>query len=624
MLEYGQPLHAFDFAQAGAAAEIVVRRAASRASGCARSTAVDRTLDPEMLVIADAERAGRARRRDGRRRRARSRRRRRPSCSRRRTSTRSRSGAPRAALKLPSEASRRFEKGLPPELTVIALARAAQLLREVRRRRARGSARAGPTATRSRPRRGPSRCRCSEFERLLGRPYERAEVDGRARAARLRRSAAEGDDLQVVVPYRRVDVGDPGRRGRGGRARAGLRRAADDRAGRAAARPDAGRRAVPARGAAARHPGRLRAVRGDHLPLAERGAARAGQLRARTRRRWRASSTRALLPDGRADPARQPALDRVGADAHDRGRALLETVRDNLRWTDRDVQLFEIGRIYLRQPEGGELPEERRVLTIATGGYRSGPELGRAASRSTSTTSRASSSGRSSELGLPRARRAAGRALALPARPRGRADAAGAPRPGAGPARRARRGRAARSGAPSTSTSRSSWPRSTSSRVFAARAGLQPVRSLARYPAIFQDLALVLAEDVSAEQVRRRDPASRAAAGGRGVAVRRLPGRADRGRQAQPGLPDHLPVARADADRPGGRRGARADRGGARARGRARRCAGAEAGWGPSGGRRSSPSFLQSSPTTPVATGTSEIASARSTGIFPRRRLEGR
>src|SRR2546430_2582712 len=48
----------------------------------------------------------------------------------------------------------------------------------------------------------------SEFERLLGRPYQAAEV-----AAVLGRLGfdvgREGDVLQVVVPYRRVDVAIP-------------------------------------------------------------------------------------------------------------------------------------------------------------------------------------------------------------------------------------------------------------------------------------------------------------------------------------------------------------------------------------------------------------------------------
>ena len=56
MLEMGQPMHAFDLE---ARCRAPHRRApgARRRNACARSTAIDRTLDPDMLVIADAERA---------------------------------------------------------------------------------------------------------------------------------------------------------------------------------------------------------------------------------------------------------------------------------------------------------------------------------------------------------------------------------------------------------------------------------------------------------------------------------------------------------------------------------------------------------------------------------------
>jgi phenylalanyl-tRNA synthetase beta chain len=52
---------------------------------------------------------------------------------------------------------------------------------------------------------------------------------------------------------------------------------------------------------------------------------------------------------------------------------VLQTLADNLRQTDRDAQLFELGRIYLLR--NGDLPEERRVLTAVTGAVRSGVAL---------------------------------------------------------------------------------------------------------------------------------------------------------------------------------------------------------------------------------------------------------
>ncbi len=54
--------------------------------------------------------------------------------------------------------------------------------------------------------------------------------------------------------------------------------------------------------------------------------------------------------------------------------SLLETVRANLRVADRDVALFEIGKTYL--PRVDDLPEERRVLTVAAGAFRSGSSWG--------------------------------------------------------------------------------------------------------------------------------------------------------------------------------------------------------------------------------------------------------
>ena len=52
--------------------------------------------------------------------------------------------------------------------------------------------------------------------------------------------------------------------------------------------------------------------------------------------------------------------------------SLLETLAANLRFTNRDVALFEIGPIFL--PRDDDLPDERRVLTVISGARRS--ELG--------------------------------------------------------------------------------------------------------------------------------------------------------------------------------------------------------------------------------------------------------
>jgi phenylalanyl-tRNA synthetase beta chain len=53
---------------------------------------------------------------------------------------------------------------------------------------------------------------------------------------------------------------------------------------------------------------------------------------------------------------------------------MLDTLSRNLRHQDRDVAIFEIGRVYL--PQGDELPDERRVLTLGSGQYRSAASWG--------------------------------------------------------------------------------------------------------------------------------------------------------------------------------------------------------------------------------------------------------
>ncbi|HUX87819.1 MAG TPA: phenylalanine--tRNA ligase subunit beta [Chloroflexota bacterium] len=52
----------------------------------------------------------------------------------------------------------------------------------------------------------------------------------------------------------------------------------------------------------------------------------------------------------------------------------LETLSDNLRHAERDVLLFEIGHTYL--PRLNDLPDERNILTVVAGAYRSGPTWG--------------------------------------------------------------------------------------------------------------------------------------------------------------------------------------------------------------------------------------------------------
>ncbi len=163
MLEYGQPLHAFD---AGAiSGEIVVRRA-EPGERLRTLDGVDRTLDPDDLVVSDATGAiSLAGVMGG-------------------ESTEITSGTTDVVIeaaywdppvisrtarrhKLPSEASRRFERGVDPQVAPAAAEYAAALLA----RHGGGSVDAGRTDVGAPPQPGTITLPISEPERLAGRPY---------------------------------------------------------------------------------------------------------------------------------------------------------------------------------------------------------------------------------------------------------------------------------------------------------------------------------------------------------------------------------------------------------------------------------------------------------------------
>ena len=128
MLEYGQPLHAFDYKEIRGG-KIIVRRAA-KGEIITSLDGVERTLSPETLVIADGERAvaiaGIMGGLDA-------------EVTANTTSVLIESANFNQAvihrgsinLKLSSEASLRFEKGLSRELPMVALKRATQLMAEL-------------------------------------------------------------------------------------------------------------------------------------------------------------------------------------------------------------------------------------------------------------------------------------------------------------------------------------------------------------------------------------------------------------------------------------------------------------------------------------------------------------
>ncbi|RLC96645.1 MAG: phenylalanine--tRNA ligase subunit beta [Chloroflexi bacterium] len=202
MLEYGQPLHAFDFGQIGGG-KIIVRRA-SEGERITSLDGVDRTLTSDMLVIADSvipvaiagvmggadsEVIGITR-----------------SillesanfnpASIRRTSMN---------LKLRSEASLRFERGISPELTLPALRRATQLILEL----------GGGTAARGvidvyPGRRDPRRIQFPlwQVKRLLGIEMKMDQVSEILGSLGFECRPQGPSEVEVTVPYWRVDVSE--------------------------------------------------------------------------------------------------------------------------------------------------------------------------------------------------------------------------------------------------------------------------------------------------------------------------------------------------------------------------------------------------------------------------------
>jgi len=203
MLEYGQPLHAFDFRRVGGA-RIVVRRA--RAGEKLTSLdGVDRGLLPDMLVIADQsipvaiagvmggadsevtdvttsvllESANFN------------------QVSIRRTSS---------GLKLRSEASMRFERGISPELAVPALWRATQLVLQVAGGTvARGIADAYPGKKEAKV----IRLRTASVRQLLGLEVSQEQIINVLTSLEFQCVQAGSENTAVTVPYWRTDVNEP-------------------------------------------------------------------------------------------------------------------------------------------------------------------------------------------------------------------------------------------------------------------------------------------------------------------------------------------------------------------------------------------------------------------------------
>ncbi|MBN1862592.1 MAG: phenylalanine--tRNA ligase subunit beta [Dehalococcoidales bacterium] len=200
MVEYGQPLHAFDY-QRIRGGKIIVRRAEA---GETLDTldGTKRSLDDNMLVIADEKGAvavagimgGAA-----------------SEVSEGTTSILLEAANFNAAsihhtgsaLRLPSEARMRFERGIRPELTVVALKRATQLISKL------GGGEAAQGLIDVYPGRAdhePIRLSPGKLERVLGVGFSPEQITGALTALGFTcRTDADGD-LWAAAPYWRGDI----------------------------------------------------------------------------------------------------------------------------------------------------------------------------------------------------------------------------------------------------------------------------------------------------------------------------------------------------------------------------------------------------------------------------------
>lgn len=108
-------------------------------------------------------------------------------------------------LNLRSEASRRFEKGLPPELTVLALRRCVQLIEEI------GAGQGEFLTADAYPEPSdpaPVALAFDRIERLMGVAYDRGEVRQALSSLEFRLDE-DGDELRVTPPFWRRDVTAP-------------------------------------------------------------------------------------------------------------------------------------------------------------------------------------------------------------------------------------------------------------------------------------------------------------------------------------------------------------------------------------------------------------------------------
>ncbi|MCH8847768.1 MAG: phenylalanine--tRNA ligase subunit beta [Chloroflexi bacterium] len=345
MLEYGQPLHAFDLAEFAQATVVV--RPARDGERFAALDGVEHTLRPPMLLIADPERAvGLAGVIGGK------------NSETTATTTdvlvesatfnaiNTRRTA--AALHIRTEASSRFEKGLNPELAERALRRATALMLET----AGGVAARGVSDTYPVAIQAPKILFTgTQMRRVLGGSFPQTQVISVLRSLGFKVDAIDENQLLVVPPYWRTDIA-----------------IVEDLIEEVAR--TVGYDTVPADPLAGRVP--------EFLPQPER------DLREEVRDLLVASGMQDTISYtlvGGADAALGPVLDgseplRV-ANPLSREQEFLRTslrgpvlraAATGIRQSASGVALFEIGRIFL--PREGDLPEEREIAVGVFAGPR--------------------------------------------------------------------------------------------------------------------------------------------------------------------------------------------------------------------------------------------------------------
>jgi len=202
MLEYGEPLHAFDYQQVRGK-KIIVRRA-EKGEVMVTLDGAKRVLSPDMLVIADTERAvaiagvmGGA---DS-------------EVTEQTTAIFLEAASFNPAsiyhtgntLGLPSEARMRFERGISPELTIPALKRATQLLVQLGGgKAAKGLIDAYP----GKQERKPILLSTGEVKRLLGVDFSLDQIKGALVSLGFDcKPGASASEVRVTAPYWRSDIG---------------------------------------------------------------------------------------------------------------------------------------------------------------------------------------------------------------------------------------------------------------------------------------------------------------------------------------------------------------------------------------------------------------------------------